>query len=100
MSLNGKKILFVTESLARGGMETVLVTISNALSQQGFDVTILCYDPRDDLKQELNSSVRYIYKPRREFNLMNKIPHIRRYYNYRKAAWEHRSSALTLYRMR
>ena len=74
MSLNGKKILFVTESLARGGMETVLVTISNALSQQGFDVTILCYDPRDDLKQELNSSVRYIYKPRREFNLMNKIP--------------------------
>ena len=98
MSLNGKKILFVTESLARGGMETVLVTISNALSQQGFDVTILCYDPRDDLKQELNSSVRYIYKPRREFNLMNKIPHIRRYYNYRKAAWEHRSSALTLYR--
>ena len=98
MSLNGKKILFVTESLVRGGMETVLVTVSNALSQQGFDVTILCYDPRDDLRHDLESSVRYIYKPRREFNLMNKIPHIRRYYNYRKAAWEHRSSALTLYR--
>ena len=45
MQKNGKKrVLFVTESLARGGMETVLVTISNALVKQGYDVTIIVTD--------------------------------------------------------
>ena len=99
MQKNGKKrVLFVTESLARGGMETVLVTISNALVKRGYDVTILCYNPLDELRKDLNPAVRYIYKPRREFKVMNRIPHIRRYYNYRKAAWEHRVSPSTLYK--
>lgn len=93
-----KRVLFVTESLARGGMETVLVTIANALVKRGYDVTILCYNPIDELRGDLNPSVRYIYKPRREFKVMNRIPHIRRYYNYRKAAWEHRVSPSTLYK--
>lgn len=93
-----KRVLFVTESLARGGMETVLVTIANALVKRGYDVTILCYNPIDELRGDLNPSVRYIYKPRREFKVMNRIPHIRRYYNYRKAAWEHRVSSSTLYK--
>lgn len=95
---SGKRILFVTESLARGGMETVLVSISNALVKRGFDVTILCYHPQNELKEDLDQRVHYMYKPRREFKLMNRIPHIRRYYNYRKAAWEHRVSASALYR--
>ena len=99
MQKNGKKrVLFVTESLARGGMETVLVTISNALVIRGYDVTNLCYNPLDELRKDLNPAVRYIYKPRREFKVMNRIPHIRRYYNYRKAAWEHRVSPSTLYK--
>ena len=93
-----KRVLFVTESLARGGMETVLVTISNALVKRGYDVTIICYNPLDELRKDLNPAVRYIYKPRREFKVMNRIPHIRRYYNYRKAAWEHRASPSTLYK--
>ncbi len=93
-----KRVLFVTESLARGGMETVLVTISNALVNRGYDVTIICYNPLDELRKDLNPAVRYIYKPRREFKVMNRIPHIRRYYNYRKAAWEHRASPSTLYK--
>lgn len=93
-----KRVLFVTESLTRGGMETVLVTISNALIKRGYDVTILCYNPIDDLRRDLNPAVRYIYKPRREFKCMNRIPHIRRYYNFRKAAWEHRVSPSTLYK--
>lgn len=93
-----KRVLFVTESLARGGMETVLVTIANALVKRGYDVTILCYNPLDELRKDLNPSVRYIYKSRREFKVMNRIPHIRRYYNYRKAAWEHRVSPSTLYK--
>lgn len=99
MQKNDKnRVLFVTESLARGGMETVLVTIANALVKRGYDVTILCYNPLDELRRDLNPSVRYIYKPRREFKVMNRIPHIRRYYNYRKAAWEHRVSPSTLYK--
>ena len=94
-----RKVLFISGSLARGGMQVVLVNIANALSRNGFEVTILCYDSRDDdLREELDSSVRYIYKPRRQFKLLNRIPHIRRYYNYRKAVWEHRASASSLYR--
>ena len=93
-----KKVLFVTESLTRGGMETLLVNMANALTKRGFQITILCYDPRDDLKKDLDKSVRYMYRPRREFKYMNKIPHVRRYYNYRKAAWEHRISATSLYK--
>ena len=95
---SNKRILFITESLARGGMETVLVNISNALIKHGYDVTLLCYTPKKDLVADLDKCVKYIYKPRREFKLMNRIPHIRRYYNYRKEAWEHRSSARALYR--
>ena len=91
-------IRFVTESLTRGGMETLLVNMANALTKRGFQITILCYDSRDDLKADLDKSIRYIYRPRREFEFMNRIPHVRRYYNYRKAAWEHRVSARALYK--
>ena len=73
-----KRVLFVTESLARGGMETVLVTIANALVKRGYDVTILCYNPIDELRGDLNPSVRYIYKPRLELKVINRIPLILR----------------------
>ena len=93
-----RRVLFISGSLARGGMQVVLVNIANVLSKNGYDVTILCYDSSDDdLREELDSQVKYIYKPRRQFILMNRIPHIRRYYNYRKAVWEHRASASSLY---
>ncbi len=93
-----KKILFVTESLTCGGMETVLVTISNILANMDYDVTIICYDPRSELVSELNKKIHYIYKPRKEFPVMQKFPHIRRYFNYRKAVWEHRVSSKRLYK--
>ena len=93
-----KKILFVTQSLGRGGMERVLVSIANALVKAGLDVTILCYDPNDALRCELDERVKYIYKPRKEFRVMPHIPHIRRYYDVRKWKWEHRSSAKKLYK--
>lgn len=93
-----KKILFVTESLARGGMECVLVNIANILAEKGFDVTIVCYDPRNDLADELNKNVHYFYRPRKEFPVLRKIPYIKRYFSFRKAAWEHRTSAKSLYR--
>ena len=93
-----KRILFVTESLARGGMETVLVSIANNLAEKDFDVTLLCYDPRDNLVPDLNPKVRYIYKPRKEFKVMRKLPYIKRFYKYKNAVWEHRASAKTLYK--
>ncbi len=93
-----KRILFVTESLARGGMETVLVSIANCLAEKGFDVTILCYDPRNELVSDLSSDVRYIYKPRKEFPILQKTPYIKRFYTYKKAVWEHRTSARSLYK--
>lgn len=95
---NKKKILFVTESLACGGMERVLVTIANALDNNGFDVTIICYNSRDDLLQELNSSIHYVYIQRKKFRVLKKFPPLRDYYSYYKASWEHRVSATTLYR--
>lgn len=93
-----KKILFVTESLARGGMEVVVVSISNILSKKGYDVTVLCYNPADYLVSELDSNVRYIYKPRKNFPVLQKIPYIRRFYRPNKDAWEHRTSAKKLYK--
>lgn len=93
-----KKILFVTESLARGGMEIVLVNIANILSEKGYDVTIICYTPTDYLVSELNGNVHYICKPRKEFPILRKIPYIRRFFRYKKAVWEHRASAKKLYK--
>ena len=93
-----KKILFVTQSLARGGMEMVLVNIANNLSEKGYSVTVLCFDPVDYLVSDLNNNIRYIYKPRREFPILRKIPYIKRFFKYKKAVWEHRTSAKNLYK--
>ena len=95
---NKKRILFVTQSLARGGMEVVLVNIANNLSKKGIDVTILCYESTDCLVPDLNDNIRYIYKPRRDFPVLRKIPYIKRFFKYRKAVWEHRTSAKNLYK--
>ena len=95
---NKKKILFVTQSLARGGMEVVLVNIANNLSEKGADVTILCYESTNCLVPDLNDNIRYIYKPRRDFPVLRKIPYIKRFFKYRKAVWEHRTSAKNLYK--
>ncbi len=95
---NKKRILFVTESLTRGGMETVLVNIANILCKKDYDITILCYDKRNNLVPELNRQIHYIYKPRKEFPILRKLPYIKRYFKYKKAAWEHRTSAKNLYK--
>lgn len=93
-----KRILFVNGSLARGGSETVLVNISNALVKRGYHVTILCYSSnRIDLLENLDKRVRYIFKKQREFNIRSRIPYIKRFYNTRKSSWERRVSASRLY---
>jgi len=95
---NKKRILFVAQTLACGGAETVLVNIANNLSRRGYSVTILCYEKAEALVPSLDSNVRYIYRPRREFPVLRKIPYIKRFYKYKKAVWEHRASAKGLYK--
>ncbi len=93
-----KKILFVTESLARGGMERVLVNIANVLVEKNFDVTIVCYHPSNDILPELNENVHYVYKPKKNFPVLSKIPYIKRFYKANKFKWEHRVNARALYK--
>lgn len=95
-----KKILFVTESLARGGMERVLVDIANALTDNGYNVTIITYSDATNLKNDLHSSIVYKYVKRKEWPLCEKIPYIRRLYrkNYKQFKWETNSSSQKLYK--
>ena len=44
-----KKILIVSPSLIMGGQEKMLVTLSNLLSRNGYDVTVIIYNPFIDL---------------------------------------------------
>ena len=84
-------------SLSVGGLERVQVTIANALSKKGHDVTVMTYMEGDALARELNANVRFIYKKRKPFKLMRKIPYIR-YKFFDDGLWETRASAKKLYR--
>ena len=90
-----KKVLFILPSLTVGGLERVQVTIANKLADNGYDVTVMTLDPKDDLKDELDNRVRYIYKPPK-LHLGNKIPYIR-HKLYDDGMWETRASAKQLY---
>lgn len=93
-----KKILFVAASLRVGGMERVLVDISNGLVKKGFDVTILTYEDSNgpSWQKELDDKVHFIYKEPKEFKLQKKLPYIHRY--YKKNKWETRTSPKSLYK--
>lgn len=95
-----KKVLFVTESLARGGMERVLVDLSNALASRGYSVSIVTYESTDCLKSELLSSIEYHYVKRRVFSWLKKIPVVRWLFRklLRKNGWETNASARSLYK--
>ncbi|MEE0968641.1 MAG: glycosyltransferase [Clostridia bacterium] len=91
----GKKILFILPSLIVGGLENVQVTLANALAKRGHEVTVMTFDPGDDLAYKLEKNVRFIYKkPKYEF--MKKIPKIR--YLFDDGLWETRASAKKLHR--
>lgn len=91
-----KRILFVTESLARGGMERMQVDYANALVNREYDVTIVTYSPNDALKKNLDKRVRLVYRPRNPLKLMRSLPYIHRF--YRNDKWEKKASAKTLYK--
>lgn len=93
-----KKILFVASSLRVGGMERVLVDISNGLVKKGFDVTIITYEEctGPSWRVELDERVHFIYKKPKEFRIQKKLPYIHRFYKPNK--WETRTSPRSLYK--
>lgn len=91
-----KKILFVLPWLAVGGLERVQVTLANALADRGYDVTIMTLNPQADLKPELSSKVKYVYKPYKPHPIARRIPYIRHRF-YDDGMWETRASAKKLY---
>ena len=93
-----KKILFVASSLTVGGMERVLVDISNNLVKRGFDITIITYEENAEQNWlcELDERVKFIYKKPRKFNIRKKIPYVHRFYRPNK--WETRTSSKALYK--
>lgn len=90
-----KKILFILPSLGVGGLERVQVTLANNLVQHGYDVTVMILSPVDDLKDELDKRIHFVYKPPKK-HLGNKIPYIRHKF-YDDGMWETRTSAKQLY---
>ena len=90
-----KKILFVAPSLAVGGMERVLVALSNALAKREYDVTILLMNTKDDLRDELDPRIRLRIKQDKD-HLGKKIPFIR-HKLYDDGMWETRTSPKKLY---
>lgn len=91
------KILFLLPTLSVGGLERVQVTIANALAARGHDVTVMTYMEGAALAGELDPRVRFVYRKRRPFSLMRKIPYIRHKF-YDDGMWETRASAKALHR--
>ncbi|MBO4897366.1 MAG: glycosyltransferase [Clostridia bacterium] len=91
-----KKVLFLAPSLGIGGMERVLITIANKLSENGYDVTVMTLNPDMSLADKLSPKVKVCRKPYKE-HFGNRIPYIRHKF-YDDGMWETRASAKTLYK--
>lgn len=91
-----KKVLFITESLGRGGMERIQVDIANALVRNGYDVTLIIYGKAEELRSELDARVTYKNIERNPLKIMRSIPYIHRF--YKKDKWETRTSPRSLYK--
>lgn len=90
-----KKILFIIPSLAVGGLEKVQVTLTNKLSELGYEVTILLLEPVFDLRCQLNSKVRVEHKSYKK-HIGERVPYIRHRF-YDDGMWETRTSAEKLH---
>lgn len=91
-----KKILFILPTLSMGGLEKSLVSLVNSLASVGYDVTVMIWRKKLDLKDELDERVRVIYRAP-DMHLGNKIPFIR-YKFYDDDMWERRANARQFYR--
>lgn len=92
-----KRILFILPSLCVGGLERLQVTIANKLAEKDYKVTVITFDEGDELKDELNANVEFIYKKPKSFTLLRKIPYVR-YKFFDSGLWETRASAKKLYK--
>ncbi len=90
-----KKILFILPSLVIGGLEQVQVTLANALAKRGHDVTVMTFDPGDDLANKLDSRVHFVYK-KPKYGFMKMVPKIRCFFD--DGVWETRARSKALYR--
>ena len=90
-----KRVLFILPSLAIGGLERVQVSLANALTKNGYSVTVMVLSDITDLANELDGRVHFMHKPPKQ-HLGNKIPYIRHKF-YDDGMWETRASAKRLY---
>lgn len=91
-----KKILFILPSLTMGGLERTQVTLANALNRIGYGVTVMILDNNVELANELDESVRLVYKPYKN-HPGKKIPYIR-HKLYDDGMWETRATPGQLYK--
>ena len=90
-----QKILFVLPSLAVGGYEKALVTLVNKLSRLDYEIDVLTWNPKDNLKEDLNEKVRHRYKASDE-HFGNYIPYIK-YKYYDGDMWDRRATPTQMY---
>lgn len=85
-----KKILFSAYSLDMGGIEKALITLTNELQKEGYDITIVLEKKQGIFLEELNENIHIIeYAPnegkklikRKAINLIKRIKFIVKYKN-------------------
>lgn len=92
------KILLMLPGLTVGGLERMAVTLANALTRRGHEITIITYNPNSDtLASELDKGVRYINKGLKPHPIMGHIPYVRHKF-YDDGMWETRATPERLYK--
>ncbi len=91
------KVLFVLPSLTIGGLERAQITLANALSKRGHDVTVVIYENDSILSSELDENVKFIVKPPKKHPIMSRIPYVRNKF-YDDGMWEKRVTAQKLHK--
>lgn len=91
------KIMFMLPGLPIGGLERMLVNITNALSRRGHKITVMTFDDKRELADELLPEVTFIPKGLKPHPVMSRIPWIRHRW-YDDGMWETRTTPERLHR--
>ena len=68
-----KKLLFAAYSLDVGGIEKALVTLTNYLQKQGYDITIVLEKKQGEFLNDLNKKIKVIeYRPNENKNIIKR----------------------------
>ena len=86
---NTKSICFVNDSLGGGGAEQILVNVSGAMAEKGYDVTVLTLWADGELESKLDSSITLKTADPFDFKILKRIQHWinrhcmpKRFYNF------------------